>query len=133
MAIKILLDTNAYSAYLNKNESVYEIVNRADEILFSPVVLGELEYGFKKGNKYKTNTDLLDYFLNYPSVKIVHVSRATANVFANIKLQLENKGKPIPTNDMWIAAQAIEHNALLVTFDDHFTNIETLQKWKPIK
>jgi tRNA(fMet)-specific endonuclease VapC len=118
--MKVLLDTNAYSALKRGHDGVAALVRRSDEVLFSTVVAGELLYGFRHGTKFAVNRRDLDAFLASPFVTLVPVSLATADRFSRVVLALKAKGKPIPTNDMWIAAQAMETGAELVTFDHHF-------------
>jgi predicted nucleic acid-binding protein len=62
-------------------------------------------------------------------VKLLFATDATAEVFANVKDALRRKGKPLPMNDVWIAAHAIEAAATLVTFDAHFDQVDGLQRW----
>lgn len=124
--MRVLLDTNAYSALKRGHDGVAALVRRSDEVLFSTVVAGELLYGFRNGNKFTNNRRELDAFLASPFVTLVPVSLATADRFSRIVIGLKAKGKPIPTNDIWIAAQAMETGAELVSFDHHFEWVDGL-------
>ncbi len=124
--MRALLDTNAYSALKRGHDGVAALVRRSDEVLFSTVVAGELLYGFRNGTKFASNRRDLDAFLASPFVTLVPVSLATADRFSRIVIGLRAKGKPIPTNDIWIAAQTMETGAELVSFDHHFEWVDGL-------
>ncbi len=98
-------------------------------IFMSVVVLGELFAGFKGGNRERDNLRKLDEFLRRSPVRTLEVTRGTAEVFGEIKTQLKLGGKPIPLNDVWIAAHAIESGAWLVTYDRHFHNVAGILLW----
>ena len=122
----ILIDTNAYAAFMRGDASVTEIIQHAELLAISPIVLGELLSGFEGGNKTKKNRDELQQFLKSSRVKLFSITSATANFYSQIYSALKNKGKPIPTNDMWIAAQSLETGSVLCSYDKHFKAIEGL-------
>lgn len=124
--MRALLDTNAYSALKRGHDGVAALVRRSDEVLFSTVVAGELLYGFRNGTRFARNRRDLDAFLASPFVTLVPVSLTTADRFSRIVIGLRAKGKPIPTNDIWIAAQAMETGAELVSLDHHFEWVDGL-------
>jgi len=124
--IKILLDTSAYVGFKSGTEEVIDSITSAETVLFSPVVLGELMFGFRNGNKFKENMDELNKFLEHKVVEIVHIGKTTSDRYSRIALHLKRQGTPIPSNDIWIAAQAIEHGAELITLDRHFEHIAGL-------
>ena len=126
MEIKILLDTSAYVGFKSGTEEVIDSITSAETVLFSPVVLGELMFGFRNGNKFKENMDELNKFLEHKVVEIVHIGKTTSDRYSRIALHLKRQGTPIPSNDIWIAAQAIEHGAELITLDRHFEHIAGL-------
>lgn len=117
---RILLDTSAYSAFLRGHSGLQRVVQRAREILLTPVVLGELRAGFRGGTKRERNEELLREFLSSPRVRTVPVEEETADRYAEIVSTLRREGRPIPTNDAWIAASAMQHGSYLVTTDPHF-------------
>lgn len=92
----------------------------------SPIVLGELVSGFDGGTKAKKNREELQQFLSSSRVRIYPVTADTANFYSHIYTTLKSKGKPVPTNDMWIAAQSMENGCVLCTYDKHFKVIEGL-------
>ena len=124
--MRILLDTNAYSALKRGHEGVAALVRRSDEVLFSTVVAGELLYGFRNGPRLAHNRRDLDAFLDSPFVTLVPVSLVTADRFSRVAQGLKAKGTPIPTNDIWIAAQAMETGADLASLDRHFEYVDGL-------
>ena len=124
--MKILLDTSAYVAFkLNKTEVVQAIVT-AEQIVFSPVVLGELMFGFRNGLKFKENMNELEKFLEHEAVELAAIGKITSDRYSRIASQLRKQGTPIPTNDIWIAAQTLEYGAELITTDRHFEQIDGL-------
>ena len=117
---KVMLDTSAYSAYLRGNEDVKRAVQEADEIYLNPVVLGELHAGFAHGGKEKKNREILKEFLASPRVQVAVIDEETSERYAAIIVYLWAKGAPIPTNDLWIAATAMQYGLKLVTTDGHY-------------
>lgn len=124
--MKILLDANAYTAMVQGRPEVTGLVRQAEEILFSLVVMGELLFGFYNGSRYQENRRGLDKFLQNPNVTVVTLTSVTADHFGKISTSLRRKGRPIPTNDIWIAAQAMESGSELISSDPHFEAIEGL-------
>lgn len=124
--MKILLDTNAYSALMRGHDEVAERVRRAEQVVLSTVVAGELLLGFRVGTRLKKNMAELEAFLDNPYVSLAPVTLTTADRFARIAAALRARGKPLPTNDIWIAAHAMETGAELLSFDAHFGAIDGL-------
>ena len=117
---RMLIDTNIYSYALMGDESVIELLREADEIGFSVVSIGELLAGFKLGGKEQKNRKELEQFLDSPRVVVYPVDESTADFYAQILCNLRQIGKPVPTNDIWIAASAFQHGLKLLTRDSHF-------------
>jgi tRNA(fMet)-specific endonuclease VapC len=124
--MKRLLDTNAYVELLKGNAAVADLVRNTERLAFSMVVVGELLFGFRNGNRYERNVAALDDFLSQPWIELTQVTRTTADRFGRIAAALRKAGTPIPTNDIWIAAHALETGAELITFDRHFEAIRGL-------
>lgn len=124
--MRILLDTSAYSSFKRGDVPILNIVRRSEEIIFSSVVAGELLAGFRWGNRYQVNHSELIAFLDHPMVRFVSVSLTTAERYGLIYASLRRIGCPIPANDMWVASQAMETGADLVTLDRHFESVENL-------
>jgi tRNA(fMet)-specific endonuclease VapC len=98
-------------------------------VLLSTVVAGELLYGFRNGSRYEANVRVLAEFLEDPNVRVLTVTWDTADLFGRISADLRKKGRPIPTNDIWIAAHAQESGADLISSDPHFGYIDGLS-WR---
>jgi predicted nucleic acid-binding protein len=120
---KIVLDTSAYSAFLRGNEAVARAVQEADEIVLTPIILGELYAGFLLGKHEKKNRSVLREFLASPRVKIRDIDEETSERYAAIFTYLRERGTPIPTNDIWIAASAMQHGLKLITTDTHYLKV----------
>lgn len=124
--MKVLLDTNAYTALLRGHVGVAGRVRQADQVLISTVVAGELLFGFRHGSRYEANRRELEEFLASPYVSLLGVTWVTAERFGRIAAALRRKGRPLPTNDIWIAAHALESGADLLSFDRHFAQVDGL-------
>lgn len=122
----ILIDTNAYVAFKEGQATIVDIIRNAETLGISPIVLGELLSGFEYGNKSKKNRDELAQFLQSSRIKLLPITDDTSNFYSQIYASLRKRGNPIPTNDMWIAAQALENGCPLCSFDKHFESIEGL-------
>lgn len=126
---KVLLDTNAYAALLRGDEKVLLAIGKAEAVYLSAIVLGELFAGFRGGNSFAENRKLLERFLDRPHVALLSAGLETADVFGSVKQQLKEQGTPIPINDVWIAAHAMETGSVLVTYDRHFDQVAGLRVW----
>ena len=124
--MNILLDTSAYSALQRGNQPVLEVMRRSETVAVSAVVLGELYSGFRAGSRWAENTAQLARFLSKPSVRVLNVTEETALRYAEVDVYLRKNGRPIPRNDVWIAAAAMEHGLRLLTLDTHFREIPLL-------
>ena len=120
---KILLDTSAYSALFRGNDQVREILQEVVEVAFNPVVLGELMSGFSGGRFEIRNRQLLKEFLDTPRVRVYSIDGDTSERYAAVWLHLRREGTPIPTNDLWIAASAMQHGLTVLTADIHFLKV----------
>lgn len=120
----ILLDTNAYTAFKRGDESVIAIIQQVEKIIMCPIVIGELLGGFACGSKELQSRKELQQFLHASRVNIISLTSDTANYYSKIYSALKNKGKPIPTNDLWIAAHALENGFAICTDDQHFKAID---------
>lgn len=127
---KVLLDTNAYTALRRGDERILDALGRAEVVYMSAIVLGELHAGFKGGSKETANRHELEEFNSRPTVRILHVTQETAEIFGMVKHRLKTAGTPIPINDVWIAAHATEAGAFLITHDEHFDAVPGILRWK---
>jgi predicted nucleic acid-binding protein len=116
----ILLDTSAYSAMARGNKKVLDAVQTAENIGVNPVIIGELLSGFSQGTFASQNLKQLELFLDSPRCVVLPIVKESAQRYAHIYSALRKAGTPIPTNDLWIAATAMEHGLTVVTLDKHF-------------
>ncbi len=123
-----MLDTNAYSCLQRADPRIVPVVENADSVWLSAIVIGELEAGFKGGSRGPENLKLLAQFLEETWVEVAAVTRDTARYYGQIDSGLRKRGKPLPRNDIWIAANCLEHGCLLLTLDRHFDDIEFLPR-----
>jgi tRNA(fMet)-specific endonuclease VapC len=121
--VDICLDTSAYSAFKRGHAAVVETIATADRITVPAVVLGELLAGFRAGSREIANREELRQFLASPRVSHAALDEDTAERYAEIILHLRKQGTPIPTNDMWIAAVAMQRGLVLHTTDPHFDRV----------
>lgn len=126
---KFLLDTNIISAWLKGESAIANKIDNAKEVHIPVIVVGELYYGASFSTQSQKNiTDIQSITHHY---SVLPVDEFTTIVYGTIKAALRKKGKPIPENDIWIAAIARQHNLTIVTRDKHFNEIEGLKikKW----
>lgn len=121
--MRVMLDTSAYSAFMVGHPEVKLALQQADEIYLNPVILGELLVGFMRGKRRKKNEKELRTFLSSPRVNVVNLNEDTAERYAVILNSLWKAGTPIPTNDIWIAASAMQHGLRLLTKDAHYQRV----------
>jgi tRNA(fMet)-specific endonuclease VapC len=120
---RILLDTSAYSAFKRGHTQIRHRIREASQVQLNAIVLGELHAGFLKGGRRAENVAELAQFLASPRVEVVAVDEETASRYGVILDSLRRVGAAVPTNDLWIAASAMQHGSVLVTTDPHFKGI----------
>jgi predicted nucleic acid-binding protein len=123
---RLMLDTSAYSAFMRGHPEVKLALQRAEGIYLNPVILGELLAGFIRGKRRRKNESELRTFLASPRVDVLHMDEDTADRYAVILDWLWRAGTPIPTNDLWIAASAMQHGLRIVTTDAHYQKVPQL-------
>ncbi|MBK8504579.1 MAG: type II toxin-antitoxin system VapC family toxin [Saprospiraceae bacterium] len=126
----VVIDTNIYSALCLGDPDVTKAIEIATTVIVPVFVLAEILFGFKKGSREGWNRANLQTFLKLPGVNVRHTTSETAEIFSEITLTLRNIGKPIPTNDIWIAAITVETGSVLMTRDHHFDFISKIRLWK---
>ena len=126
---KVFLDTNAYIGYLGGDERVLSCLAQAEIVYMSVFVMGELYAGFRAAKREKENKQILERFLIKSTVSVLEASKDTAEIFGMVKDSLKRAGHPIPVNDVWIGAHALETGSVLLTFDRHFDFIPGLRLW----
>lgn len=130
---RVVLDTSAYSHFRAGHAALHERLEAAHEIIVPTVVLGELHAAFRGGSRFLDNEATLERFLEEPFVSIRPIDAEVSARYGEVFFQLKRSGKPIPTNDIWIAAVALESGAHLLSFDDDFSQVAGLSwtRFKP--
>lgn len=123
---RIIIDTNFYVAFKRGDLTSVTLLKRAEYIGVNTIILGELLAGFRCGSREKQNRIELDQFLDSPRVETITLNDETSEFYAQVFSELRKKGRPIPSNDLWLAASALQHGLALATYDDHFSSISGL-------
>jgi len=121
----MILDTNALSDLLEGSAPLQAAMAGLGPLRLSPVVLGEHRYGLLRSSKRKERETTLRQL--EATFETLSITALTSRIYARIRSELRAKGKPIPANDLWIAAQAVEHGLPLVSRDAHFLNVKGLK------
>lgn len=126
---KFLLDTNALIALQRDNEVLKKKLSTATDVFVPVVAVGELYYGAYKSGRVEINRQNVATFI--VGRVVLQVDDDTADVYGQVKQGLRAKGRPIPENDIWIAALAIQYDLTLITDDAHFAEVDSLnwQRW----
>jgi predicted nucleic acid-binding protein len=124
--MRIALDTNRLTDLFQGDAALAELLSTCDEVWIPLIVLGELRAGFYGGTQHYRNEMLLRKLLTRPTVDVLVLRRETAEQYARLFVQLRRAGTPVPDNDLWIAALALENDLTLITRDRHFERIPQL-------
>lgn len=124
-----LLDTNVVIELFKGNKTIADKINKLKKIYISSIVLGELYIGINRVTNKTKHLKKLNDFLEL--CYVINIDSNTAKLYGEIVTALYIKGNPIPTNDIWIAATALQHDFTLVTADKHFKQIDdiTIKSW----
>lgn len=122
---KYLLDTNIVIAMFAGEPAIQEKRQNADRVFLPSPVVGELYYGARKSRRPIENLTQINQLVQ--DIQVLPCNLETAQRFGIIKDRLRRKGHPIPDNDIWIAAIALQRELILVTRDSHFEAVESLQ------
>lgn len=127
--MKLVIDTNIYCDFAQGVSETVDILATLGQSLYLPaIVMGELSYGFMKGNRRPDNEHKLDKIIELLEIQIVDITRSVASKYGLIYLSLVQKGRKIPINDVWIAASCMEVGGTLLTRDHHFEYVEQIDK-----
>ena len=121
--MRIAVDTNRYRDFCDGRPEVVEWFRCAERIWLPLVVLAELRAGFQCGTAGLRNERVLQQFLVRPRVGLLFPDAETTHHFARLFRQLRSQGTPIPVHDIWIGAQAIQHDLILCSRDEHFNHL----------
>lgn len=123
---RVLIDTNIYIEFLKGNQNIENVLNSIEIIAFSVVSIAELLAGFKFAKNEKKYLEELDEFIYSPRLIIYDIDTETSEFYAKIYNELKVSGNPIPANDIWIAASALQHGIKFLTLDSHFNKVSGL-------
>ena len=123
MALNLALDGNRYTDYCRGLSEVVEVIKSADLVAIPFIVIAELRAGFRGGSKSAENEQQLTKFLQGDRILILFPDDASTHFYANIYNELRRIGRPVPTNDLWIAALVMQHDLVLFSRDRHFDRI----------
>lgn len=126
MTARLLLDSNVVIRHINGTIDATSLYAAADTVYISPIVLGECLAGLRHTNRDRNRRAKLEMLLSFSNVAVPPLTAATADHYARLWQYLTDTGRRIPSNDIWIAAHAMELAATLVTADRHFDAIPNL-------
>ena len=125
MSGRFLLDTNIVIAIFAGEDTVWDRLTQVDEVYIPSIVLGELYYGARNSGRVAQNVARIDTYA--ANTVILDCNAATAREYGLIKKELREKGRPLPENDIWIAAIGRQWKLTVATRDAHFSEIDNLQ------
>jgi len=114
----VIVDTNALSAAADDDPGAVAVLAGAEQMVIPVIVLGEYRHGIAQSRNRASYEDWLAGLLH--DCMVLDVQEPTTHYYAEISLELKRKGKPIPTNDIWIAALCRQHSLPLLSRDRHF-------------
>ena len=123
---RVALDTNRLSDLFRGDQELQDFLELCLEIWVPLIVIGEIEAGFQDGGQLHRNRRLLQTVLSKATFGVLTPDTVTAHYYARLFVQLKRLGKPIPDNDLWIAALCVQHNLTLISRDRHFDRIPQL-------
>ncbi len=129
MSETFLVDTNAAISYINGDEKIRALFDKTQTLFTSVIVLGELYFGAENSQHSESNMAQIEGFI--AEITVLTCNLETAKHYGHIYQKLKAVGRPIPVNDIWIAATAIQHDLTLISRDHHFQAVAglTVQNW----
>jgi tRNA(fMet)-specific endonuclease VapC len=124
--VELILDTNALSAAADEHPTIIAALGRVDELALPVVVIGEYRYGIAQSRHQSRYKRWLDNLIS--DCRVLDVNEGTTHYYAAINLELRRAGKPIPTNDLWIAALCRQHTLPVLSRDRHFDLVSDIQR-----
>lgn len=124
--MKLLLDTNRLSDALALEGDVLDNLEHAEAVYVPAIALGEIRAGFAAGRRRVDNEKRLSWFLSQDGISTLSVDAAVSHGYAELHRVLRTRGRPIPTNDLWIASIALTHGLVVYTRDAHFSAVPGL-------
>ena len=130
--MRIAIDSNRYSDLRRGRPEVVEFLSQVAEIHVPLIVLAEQRAGFAAGTRREESERLLNLFLNQAGTFVVLPDQQTTFLYADLFAYLKARGTPIPTNDLWIAALAVQHSLVLFDRDSDFDRLPQLARVGPL-
>ena len=127
MGLSFIIDTSAYSHFDRGDVRLKQFINPGAEIHLPLTVIAEVRGGSMYGTQHEVNEHKLRKFIDSPRVTVLTPTLKTTELYGQIYATLRRSGKPIGTNDIWIAALALEHNLPLLTTDKDFRCVPKLE------
>lgn len=124
--MRVAVDTNRLSDLFQGDLELAQWLGTCEEVWVPLLVFAELKVGFLAGSKQSQNEATLSAFMGKPTVRLLTPTRATADHYARLFVQLRSAGTPVPIKDVWIAALCLESDLSLVTRDQHFERVPQL-------
>lgn len=128
--MKLLIDTNRLTDALRGEPAVLQSMEEAESVAIPFVAAAELKSGFVAGTRGAANELLFAALLRQPRVFLLFADKETLEIYARLYAYLRQQGTPIPTNDLWIAALAVQHQLTLLTRDKHFESLPQVGLWR---
>ena len=122
----MILDTNAISAWAEQNPSALSLIEAQPFLCLPVIVLGEFRFGLRGSRKRSVIEPQLDFLEQ--TVRVLDITRETAAVYAAVRFELRQRGRPIPENDVWIASLARQHGLSVMSQDVHFDAVPGIQR-----
>lgn len=122
----MILDTNALSAWAEGDQAIRPALLSAAKLVVPAVVLGEFDFGIRQSRHFRRYTTWLEN--NLPYTEIAIVDEETARLYGEIRLLLKKAGTPVPVNDTWIAAAALQFDLPVLSRDGHFDAIKSIRR-----
>lgn len=122
----LILDTNALSAAADGAPDAVEILNRSERIAVPVIVIGEYRFGISQSRQRQAYEKWLADWL--AAVDVLPIDQETAQHYADIALELKKIGRPVPTNDLWIAALCRQYSLPLMSRDKHFDAVRGIER-----
>jgi tRNA(fMet)-specific endonuclease VapC len=122
----VIVDTNALSAFADGSSLAIAALQAVGEVAVPVIVLGEFRYGIMHSRRHREYETWLERYL--PAFRVLEVTAETALEYAQVRSELRHLGKPIPSNDVWIAALCRQHGLPLLSRDAHFDHVKKLRR-----
>jgi predicted nucleic acid-binding protein len=124
--VEVILDTNALSGFFDGDPGIVEIISKAESLHLPVIVIGEYRYGLRASRLRRQREPKLEAFAR--ACTVLPILESTAHAYAAIRQELRRTGKPIPENDIWIAALSIEYGLPVLTSDRHFDAVKMVRR-----